>query len=350
MEINIINSAEKKVVANQESFYPVIVGCPQYHNELYHNMQLTHLMQQAMQMMGSHCAEKENTIKKGKHEKCMILRQFLHSHLYYAQPIKKWSIAGVQYKLLAFREIDRDTTQNDNFPNKDKMALQLFDFLMDKYIDDQLSKFIVNFIFFHCKQFDPRRQQVWCSDIGRKNFLVRTKYIDSKVKWSDDKKGFIFVKFIVKPCLKTIVVCFKKLIETFLDQLHQKVADTIRSMLHMDNMHFDKLLGRNELSNKELTIVRFIACIGKICKFVKSEHTLNKILSHLATHLHMGPENYEDVLEQIEDVYPMHPSSQPTNFENFIPESTDIYSPDDYSHLDMQYVEAWLNRLDPQAE
>jgi hypothetical protein len=80
----------------------------------------------------------------------------------------------------------------------------LLDTLVYNYNQNNLHKYLGNFVVSHYKKDDPTEQSIWSSDTSRLTYIISELLTNKKSVWTHDYKGTKVKEFILKPLLEYI--------------------------------------------------------------------------------------------------------------------------------------------------
>lgn len=136
----------------------------------------------------------DNSIKSvTNNTKTLNVVTYLNSNYNDAQPIKMLESNDVT-KLLSYVELGKHTLE---------------DHIIFYYRTCMLDQFLGELILKEFKKSDPKKQQIWISDIPRLSFLVRSAISKNESMWHPDKKGITLTKNIISPVSDEIFTLMK---------------------------------------------------------------------------------------------------------------------------------------------
>lgn len=138
---------------------------------------------------------------------------------------------------------------NSVYPQEDKFEELLVYYHQEKTLYIFFGKGIIN----EYKKADPQEQALWCSDTSRLSYIIREAGARQD-KWTSDKKGLKFVKYVIRPVLTKT----NKIINEFIKSLKpDENAENFAKIVNLKQscLELSKYLDSDKLENDILEYI-----------------------------------------------------------------------------------------------
>lgn len=212
--------------------------------------------------------EKEN--KKIAQEKEQMTKQLeLFQQLIQSNTTLKKDSSSVTYISNTFMDAPPLLALDDYSEVNDSEEMTLAEVILFQYKNNNLGKFLSEFIVKMYKKDDPKEQSLWNSDTTRLTYIVKELLKNKKSDWAIDKKGLKTKEYIIVPLLKYL----KPKIRSYMLKLSK----------NMNDVHPSKILQINQNVQSAGTLLVEISkgiIANDIVKRIAPHFYLSKTVKH----------------------------------------------------------------------